>query len=73
MKSQEYTCISFIRTASGDLIEFAALTQAEQQEARARIVENVGKAIGEYLTQHPEEIEPFCKCHGVEVLTREGV
>ena len=70
-KKQEYTCVSYIRDANGELVEFSSLSQAQKQEVRARIAENVGKIVGEFLSNHPEEIEPFCQCKGVEIV--EGV
>ena len=70
-KQQEYTCVSYIRGANGALIEFASLSQEKKQEVRVRIAENVGKIVGEFLSNHPEEIEPFCRCKGVEIV--EGV
>ena len=67
-KQQEYTCVSYIRDANGALVEFESLTQAQKQDVRERIAENVGKIVGDFLSQHSEEIEPFCKCNGVEIL-----
>lgn len=67
-KQQEYTCVSYIRGADGALIEFSTLTQEKKQEIRERITENVGRIVGEYLSQHTEEIGPFCKCKGVEIV-----
>ena len=67
-KQQEYTCVSYIRGADGALVEFSTLSQAQKQDVRERIAENVGKIVGEFLSSHSEEIEPFCRCNGVEIL-----
>lgn len=67
-KQQEYTCVSYIRDANGALVEFESLTQVQKQDVRERIAENVGKIVGDYLSNHSEEIEPFCWCKGVEIL-----
>lgn len=67
-KQQEYTCVSYIRGADGALVEFESLTQEQKQDVRERIAENVGKIVGDFLSQHSEEIEPFCRCKGVEIL-----
>jgi len=67
-KKQEYTCVSYIRDANGALVEFSTLSQAQKQDVRERIAENVGKIVGDYLSNHSEEIEPFCMCEGVEIL-----
>lgn len=67
-KQQEYTCVSYIRGADGALVEFESLTQAQKQDVRERIAENVGKIVGDYLSNHSEEIEPFCRCKDVEIM-----
>ena len=67
-KQQEYTCVSYIRDANGALVEFESLTQAQKQDVRERIAENVGRIVGDYLSNHSEEIKPFCRCKGVEIL-----
>lgn len=67
-KQQEYTCVSYIRGADGALVEFASLTQAQKQDVRERIAENVGRIVGDFLSHHSEEIEPFCQCKGVEIM-----
>lgn len=67
-KQQEFSCVSYIRDANGALVEFAALAQEKKQEIRERIAGNVGRIVGEYLSQHSEEIGPFCECSSVEIL-----
>lgn len=67
-KQQEYTCVSYIRDADGALVDFSTLSQAQKQDVRERIAENVGKIVGDFLSQHSEEIGPFCQCKGVEIL-----
>lgn len=66
-KRQELTCVSFLRLPDGSLAEWSALPPEVKQDARERIVENVNKALGNYFTAHPEEIEPFSHCKGVSV------
>ena len=60
--------VSYIRGADGNLIEFSTLTQEEKRHVREKIAENVGKTIGRYLSEHPEEIEPFSRCKGVRLI-----
>lgn len=60
--------VSYIRGADGNLIEFSTLTQEEKQRVRKKIAENVGKTIGRYLSEHPEEIEPLSRCQGVRLI-----
>lgn len=56
-KKQGYTCVSYIRDANGNLIEFSTLTEEQKQNVRDRIVANVNRMQSRYLTEHPEEIE----------------
>lgn len=60
--------VSYIRGADGNLIEFSALTQEEKQRVRTKIAENIGKTIGRYLSEHPEEIEPLSRCESVRLI-----
>jgi hypothetical protein len=60
--------VSYIRGADGNLIEFSTLTQEEKQRVRKKIAENIGKTIGRYLTEHPEEIEPLSRCESVRLI-----
>ena len=69
VKKQEYTCVSYIRGADGNLIEFSTLTPEQKQHVREKIAENVGRVLGDYLSAHPEEIEPLSRCRGVRVIT----
>ena len=67
-KKQEYECVSYIRGADGSLIPFSTLTPEEKQTVRARISENVGKALGSFFQQHPEELEPYSHAQGVRLI-----
>lgn len=67
-KKQEYECVSYIRGADGSLIPFGSLTSEQKQEVRARISENVGKALGSFFQQHPEELEPYSRAQGVRLI-----
>ncbi len=60
--------VSYIRGTDGNLIEFSTLTQEEKQHVREKIAENVGKTIGRYLSEHPEEIEPLSRCESVRLI-----
>ena len=60
--------VSYIRGADGNLIEFSTLTQEEKQRVRKKIAENIGKTIGRYLSEHPEEIEPLSRCESVRLI-----
>lgn len=68
MARQEITCMSYIRGADGELVEFQTLTAEQKQSVRERIAENVGRVIGQYLSEHPEEIEPLSRCNGVSLI-----
>ena len=58
-----------VETADGNLIEFSTLTPEQKQHVREKIAENVGRVLGDYLSAHPEEIEPLSRCRGVRVIT----
>lgn len=60
--------VSYIRGADGNLTEFSTLTKEEKQRVRTKIAENIGKTIGRYLSEHPEEIEPLSRCQGVRLI-----
>lgn len=60
--------VSYIMGADGNLIEFSELTQEEKRHVREKIAENVGKTIGRYLSEHPEEIEPLSRCESVRLI-----
>ena len=68
MAKQEITCMSYIRGADGELVEFSTLSAEQKQSVRDRIAENVGRVIGQYLTEHPEEIDPLSRCNGVSLI-----
>lgn len=59
--------VSYIRVPDGNLIEFSTLAPEQKQQVRAKIAENVGRVLGTYLSEHPEEIEPFSHCEGVRL------
>lgn len=67
-KRQEYTCVSYVRMPDGSRVLFSELTEETKQSVREKIVENVGRTIGRYLSEHPEEIEPFSRCKGVRLI-----
>ena len=69
-RKQEFEVVSFLRLPDGSRVPFDSLTGEERQRACEKMAENVGKAIGDYLTAHPEEIEPLSHCAGV-TLQRE--
>lgn len=67
-KNQKLEVVSYIRGADGNLIEFSTLTPEQKQNVRERIAENVGRTLGRYLSEHPEEIEPLSRCQGVRLI-----
>lgn len=67
-KRQEYTCVSYVRMPDGSRVLFSELTEETKQSVREKIAENVGRVIGNYLSAHPEEIEPFSRCEGVRLI-----
>ena len=68
MAGQKITCVSYIRGADGNLVEFSTLSDEQKQSVRERIAENVGRVIGQYLSEHPEEIEPLSRCKSVSLI-----
>lgn len=68
MAGQKITCVSYIRGADGNLVEFSTLSADQKQSVRERIAENVGRVIGQYLSEHPEEIEPLSRCKSVSLI-----
>lgn len=68
MAGQKITCVSYIRGADGNLVEFSTLSAEQKQSVRERIAENVGRVIGQYLSEHPEEIEPLSRCKSVSLI-----
>lgn len=59
---------SYIRGASGNLIPLTSLSDSQLQDFRQRAVERMGKALGEYFSLHPDELEDFSRCEGVTVI-----
>lgn len=68
MARQEITCVSYVRGADGNLVEFSALSAEQKQSVRDRIAENVGRVLGQFLSEHPEEIEPLSRCKSVSLI-----
>ena len=60
--------VSYIRMPDGSRMPFDDLTPEKKQYVREKIAENVGRVIGRYLSEHPEEIEPFSRCEGVRLI-----
>ena len=60
--------VSYVRMPDGSRVLFDDLTPEKKQYVREKIVENVGRTIGRYLSEHPEEIEPFSRCEGVRLI-----
>ena len=71
MAKQEYTVVSYVRMPDGNLCPLSEMPPEEKAAWRARTIARVNAALGAYLTQHPEEIEPLGRCAGV-TLEREG-
>lgn len=67
-KQQKLECVSYIRLPDGSRVPFADLKAEEKQHIREKIAENIGRTIGRYLSEHPEEIEPFSRCEGVRLI-----
>lgn len=61
-------CVSFLRLPDGSRVPLSDLTDQEMQDFRERAAENIGRALGDYLSAHPEEIEPLSRCAGVTVV-----
>ena len=60
--------VSYIRMPDGSRMPFDDLTPEKKQYVREKIAENIGKTIGRYLSEHPEEIEPLSRCEGVRLI-----
>ena len=68
MAKQKITCVSYVRGSDGNLVEFSALSAEQKQSVRDRIAENVGRVLGQFLSEHPEEIETLSRCKSVSLI-----
>lgn len=71
-RGQELVCVSFLRLPGGSKVPLSELSAEEMQNFRERAAENVGRVLGDYLSAHPEEIEPLSRCAGVTVVREAG-
>ena len=60
--------VSYIRMPDGSRMQFDDLTPEKKQYVREKIAKNIGRTIGRYLSEHPEEIEPLSRCEGVRLI-----
>ena len=60
--------VSYVRMPDGNRVLFEELTKEKKQDVSEKIAENVGRVLGNYLSAHPEEIEPFSRCEGVRLI-----
>ena len=67
-RNQKLEVVSYVRMPDGSRMLFDDLTPEKKQYVREKIVENVGRTIGRYLSEHPEEIEPFSRCKCVRLI-----
>lgn len=67
-KNQKLEVVSYIRMPDGSRMPFDDLTPEKKQYVREKIAENVGRTLGRYLSEHPEEIEPLSRCQGVRLI-----
>ena len=67
-RGQKLEVVSYVRMPDGSRKLFSEFTAEEKQNIREKIVENVGRTIGRYLSEHPEEIEPLSRCKGVRLI-----
>ena len=67
-KNQKLEVVSYVRMPDGSRVPFADLKAEEKQHIREKIVENIERTLSRYLTEHPEEIEPFSRCEGVRLI-----
>lgn len=71
-RGQKLVCVSFLKLPDGSKVPLSELSAEEMQNFRERAAENVGRALGDYLSAHPEEIEPLSRCAGVTVVREAG-
>ena len=64
--------VSYIRMPDGNRGEFSSMQPEKKQSIREKLVENMSRAIGTYLSEHPEEIEPFSRCKDVKLIPDNG-
>lgn len=60
--------VSYVRMPDGKLEEFSAMQPEKKQCIREKLVENMSRGLGTYLSEHPEEIEPFSHCIDVKLI-----
>lgn len=60
--------VSYVRMPDGSRVPFEELTAEQQQNVRETVAENVGRVLGRYLSEHPEEIESLRHCGGVQLI-----
>lgn len=63
---------SRVHMPDGSMVPFKELTREKSEYVINKVVENASRAIGTYLSEHPEEIEPFSRCKDVKLIPDNG-
>lgn len=67
-RNQKLEVVSYVRMPDGSRVPFADLKAEEKQHVREKIAENIGRTLGRYFSEHPEELEAFSRCEGVRLI-----
>ena len=60
-RETELKTVSYISIGGAPPVRFDSLSAEKRREAVARMSENIGRTLGEYLSDHPEEATPLFK------------
>lgn len=67
-RGKKLECVSYVRMPDGSRVLFSELAAEEKQHIREKIAENIGRTLGRYFSEHPEELEQFSRCEGVTLI-----
>lgn len=67
-RNQKLEVVSYVRMPDGSRKLFSEFMAEEKQNIREKIAENIGRTLGRYFSEHPEELEQFSRCEGVRLI-----
>lgn len=67
-RGAQIECVSYVRMPDGGRVPFADLSDREKQDIRQKISENVGRTLGRYFSEHPEQLDAFSRCKDVRLI-----
>lgn len=62
-KRTELKCVSYISIGGAPPVRFDSLTPEKRGECVAKMCENIGKAVSDHLSNHPDEAKAFLATH----------